>query len=190
VEILDGVEGLVHISELAAHHVENPREIVQPGDELRVKILEIDSERRRLSLSAKRVEGQVLPTRRIESDDAAADAEPSAEGEVASAPEGVGDIETAESPGEAAEQAPAADDGAQAPAEAVEETAAEETAAEPQASADGAQAPAEAVDATAGETPAEAVDETAGEAPAEAVEETAGEAEPQASGDEQPSASE
>ena len=66
VEILDGVEGLVHISELAPHHVENPREIVQPGDELRVKILEIDSERRRLSLSAKRVEGQVLPVRRIE----------------------------------------------------------------------------------------------------------------------------
>ena len=60
VEIMDGVEGLVHISELAAHHVENPREIVNPGDEIRVKILEIDSERRRLSLSAKRVEGQVL----------------------------------------------------------------------------------------------------------------------------------
>jgi small subunit ribosomal protein S1 len=63
VEIMDGVEGLVHISELATHHVENPREIVEPGDEIRVKILEIDSERRRLSLSAKRVEGQVLPVR-------------------------------------------------------------------------------------------------------------------------------
>ena len=63
VEILDGVEGLVHISELAAHHVENPREIVQPGDDVRVKILEIDSERRRLSLCVKRVEGQVLPLR-------------------------------------------------------------------------------------------------------------------------------
>ena len=61
VEILDGVEGLVHISELAGHHVESPREIVHPGDEIRVKILEIDSERRRLSLSAKRVEGQILP---------------------------------------------------------------------------------------------------------------------------------
>jgi small subunit ribosomal protein S1 len=61
VEILDGVEGLVHISELAQHHVENPREIIQPGDTVRVKILEIDSERRRLSLSVKRVEGQVLP---------------------------------------------------------------------------------------------------------------------------------
>jgi small subunit ribosomal protein S1 len=65
VEILDGVEGLVHISELAQHHVENPREIIQPGDEVRVKILEIDSERRRLSLSIKRVEGQELPVRPI-----------------------------------------------------------------------------------------------------------------------------
>jgi small subunit ribosomal protein S1 len=64
VEIMDGVEGLVHISELAAHHVENPREIVNPGDEIRVKVLEIDSERRRLSLSAKRVEGQILPVAR------------------------------------------------------------------------------------------------------------------------------
>jgi small subunit ribosomal protein S1 len=65
VEILEGVEGLVHISELAQQHVENPREIVQPGDEVKVKILEIDSERRRLSLSIKRVEGQVLPVRPI-----------------------------------------------------------------------------------------------------------------------------
>jgi small subunit ribosomal protein S1 len=64
VEILDGVEGLVHISELAPHHVESPREIVHPGDEIRVKILEIDSERRRLSLSAKRVEDQILPISR------------------------------------------------------------------------------------------------------------------------------
>ena len=66
VEILDGVEGLVHISELSQQHVENPREIIQPGDEVRVKILEIDSERRRLSLSVKRVEDQILPVRPIE----------------------------------------------------------------------------------------------------------------------------
>jgi small subunit ribosomal protein S1 len=58
VEILNGVEGLVHISELAAHHVENPREVVNPGQEVKVKILEIDSERRRLSLSMKRIDGQ------------------------------------------------------------------------------------------------------------------------------------
>jgi small subunit ribosomal protein S1 len=66
VEVLDGVEGLVHISELAQHHVENPREIVNQEDEIRVKILEIDSERRRLSLSVKRVEDQALPLRSVE----------------------------------------------------------------------------------------------------------------------------
>jgi len=66
VEILEGVEGLVHISELAQQHVENPREIVQPGDDVRVKILEIDSERRRLSLSIKRVEDQILPRREVQ----------------------------------------------------------------------------------------------------------------------------
>jgi small subunit ribosomal protein S1 len=55
VEILTGVEGLVHISELAAHHVENPREVVAPGQHVVVKIIDIDAERRRLSLSMKRV---------------------------------------------------------------------------------------------------------------------------------------
>jgi len=57
VEIVPGVEGLVHISELAQHHVENPREVVSQGDLVRVSVLEIDAERRRLSLSMKRVEG-------------------------------------------------------------------------------------------------------------------------------------
>ena len=56
VEILPGVEGLVHISELAQHHVENPREVVSQGDAVNVKIIEVDAERRRLSLSLKRVE--------------------------------------------------------------------------------------------------------------------------------------
>jgi small subunit ribosomal protein S1 len=56
VEILPGVEGLVHISELADHHVENPRDVVNQGDEVNVKVIEIDPERRRLSLSLKRVE--------------------------------------------------------------------------------------------------------------------------------------
>jgi small subunit ribosomal protein S1 len=55
VEIHAGVEGLVHISELAAHHVENPREVVNQGDVLAVRVIEIDADRRRLSLSLKRV---------------------------------------------------------------------------------------------------------------------------------------
>jgi small subunit ribosomal protein S1 len=56
VEILPGVEGLVHISELAQHHVENPREVVSQGDTVNVRILEVDADRRRLSLSLKRVD--------------------------------------------------------------------------------------------------------------------------------------
>ena len=64
VEILPGVEGLVHISELAQHHVENPREVVSQGDVVNVKIIEMDADRRRLSLSLKRVEDvdEVQPT--------------------------------------------------------------------------------------------------------------------------------
>src|SRR5881409_3492119 len=94
VEILDGVEGLVHISELANHHVENPREVVNQGDVIRVKILEIDSERRRLSLSAKRVEDQELPLR------SAGDGSPPEEAEPA---EGTDEPEVAQEP-EAAQE--------------------------------------------------------------------------------------
>ena len=125
VEILDGVEGLVHISELAAHHVENPREIVQPGDELRVKILEIDSERRRLSLSAKRVEGQVLPVRRIEPE------HPSEAADGESAAVGDGELAAAGAPAgealEAADEAPQAQVAVETAPEAAPDAAAAET---------------------------------------------------------------
>ena len=66
VEILPGVEGLVHISELASHHVENPREVVSQGDPVNVLILEIDGDRRRLSLSLKRVEDDAVPVPRAD----------------------------------------------------------------------------------------------------------------------------
>jgi len=66
VEILPGVEGLVHISELAQHHVENPREVVSQGDPVNVLILEIDGDRRRLSLSLKRVEEDAEPLPRAD----------------------------------------------------------------------------------------------------------------------------
>ncbi len=119
VEILDGVEGLVHISELATHHVENPREIVQPGDDVRVKILEIDSERRRLSLSVKRVENQILPIRKLDEDGApvgdpeAADASTEAAGDPSAA--GAASAEAGTASGEAAAastEAGGGDDGA------------------------------------------------------------------------------
>ncbi len=175
VEILDGVEGLVHISELAQHHVENPREIIQPGDEVKVKILEIDSERRRLSLSIKRVEGQILPLRQIEP-------EPGAEGETTSFDD-VPELGLSEDvfAGEAsvpaeepvAEAAPAVAEP-EAEAEPVSEAEAEavpETAPEPEASA-----ATEAAD----ETPAEA--EAAVEEPAAPTEEPVAEADVPAAG--------
>ncbi len=49
----EGIEGLVHISELAERHVEIPEQVVQVGDEIFVKVIDIDLERRRISLSLK-----------------------------------------------------------------------------------------------------------------------------------------
>jgi small subunit ribosomal protein S1 len=75
VEIYNGVEGLVHISELSEQHVENPRQVLNEADVVRVRILEIDTERRRLSLSAKQVEGQnLIPVDLGGEDEAAEDA--------------------------------------------------------------------------------------------------------------------
>jgi small subunit ribosomal protein S1 len=162
VEILDGVEGLVHISELAPQHVESPREIVHPGDEIRVKILEIDSERRRLSLSAKRVEDQILPVSRPDAPAVvAASAEDAAgEGTEEASASSVGEVEIVSEV--------AVEEGV---AEAAEEqdSVIEEAPAEPAAEAAEEQAPA--IDEAALEPAAEvAVEEppAAEEAPAEA----------------------
>ncbi|GGM63497.1 30S ribosomal protein S1 [Thermopolyspora flexuosa] len=60
VRVEEGIEGLVHISELAERHVEIPEQVVQVGDEIFVKIIDIDLERRRISLSLKQAnEGAV-----------------------------------------------------------------------------------------------------------------------------------
>ncbi len=53
VRVQDGIEGLVHISELAERHVEIPEQIAQVGDEILVKVIDIDLDRRRISLSLK-----------------------------------------------------------------------------------------------------------------------------------------
>ena len=137
VEILPGVEGLVHISELADHHVENPSEVVEPGSKLNVKILEIDEERRRLSLSIKRVEGQNMAMAGL--------------GEQIAQAEGGQEAEAAE----VEEQAPPptgqmADAFAQAAAPAAEEAPAEEAPSEESPSAE--DAPSEEAP---GELPAE-----------------------------------
>ncbi len=53
VRVEEGIEGLVHISELAERHVEVPEQVVQVGDSIFVKVIDIDLERRRISLSLK-----------------------------------------------------------------------------------------------------------------------------------------
>ncbi|MSX82315.1 MAG: 30S ribosomal protein S1 [Actinobacteria bacterium] len=53
VQVGEGIEGLVHISEMAVHHVEAPEQVVNGGEELWVKIIDVDLERRRISLSIK-----------------------------------------------------------------------------------------------------------------------------------------
>jgi len=61
VQVGDGIEGLVHISEMSAHHVELPEQVVTPGEELWVKIIDLDLQRRRISLSVKQAaEGGIV----------------------------------------------------------------------------------------------------------------------------------
>ncbi|MDO4911628.1 MAG: 30S ribosomal protein S1 [Corynebacterium sp.] len=56
VRVEEGIEGLVHISELAEHHVEVPDQVVKVDDEVMVKVIDIDLERRRISLSLKQAD--------------------------------------------------------------------------------------------------------------------------------------
>jgi small subunit ribosomal protein S1 len=174
VEILPGVEGLVHISELADHHVENPSEVVEPGATLNVKILEIDEERRRLSLSIKRVEGQNMPMQDLGAQIAAADSD----GQDAEAVAIEGEAPVAEEiPAEAPEatvEEPAAAEEAPAEVELAEDAAVEadvETEVETEAAAAELDAPAAEpepeVEASAAEPEAEAPAEAAPEEPAE-----------------------
>jgi small subunit ribosomal protein S1 len=174
VEILPGVEGLVHISELAQHHVENPREVVSQGQPVNVKIIEVDGERRRLSLSLKRVEDtdpvqpradggesvhtQPRPTIDL-SEEVFAEAPDAIEGEAEEAPE----LEDA-----------AVEDGAVADS-AVEDTAIEDSVVEDSAVEDSAVEGAPAEDA--------AVEEPAVESPADEAAETAVEETPSAEAD-------
>ncbi|HQY16408.1 MAG TPA: S1 RNA-binding domain-containing protein, partial [Ilumatobacteraceae bacterium] len=53
VQVGEGIEGLVHISEMSTHHVDSPEQVVTPGEELWVKIIDLDLARRRISLSIK-----------------------------------------------------------------------------------------------------------------------------------------
>jgi small subunit ribosomal protein S1 len=58
VRVGEGIEGLVHISELSEQHVESPDQVVQVGEDVRVKVVDVDVARRRISLSTRRVAEQ------------------------------------------------------------------------------------------------------------------------------------
>jgi small subunit ribosomal protein S1 len=61
VKVADGIEGLVHISELSDRHVEVPEAVVNVGDRIEVKVIDIDSVRRRISLSLKQASPDYVP---------------------------------------------------------------------------------------------------------------------------------
>jgi|KBSMisStaDraftv2_1062788.scaffolds.fasta_scaffold31724_2 small subunit ribosomal protein S1 len=161
VEIVPGVEGLVHISELAAHHVENPREVVQNGQEVLVKIIEIDAERRRLSLSIKRVEpdDEVQPLLVLEGVPVPRPA-PVAPAEDEVTAEGEGALEASDAEAPVADEAAA--EGTPDEAEATADAVAEEAA--PAAEEEVSEEPAAEEAAVAEEAPvAEAADDVAAE---------------------------
>ncbi len=59
VQVAPGIEGLIHISELSNRHVEMPEEVVKIGEKIRVKVIDIDVDRRRISLSLRQLEERV-----------------------------------------------------------------------------------------------------------------------------------
>ena len=67
VELKPGVEGLVHISEMAHRHVETPNEVVRKGEEVEVKVLSVDASEERISLSIKALEEAPEPEVKEES---------------------------------------------------------------------------------------------------------------------------
>ncbi len=155
-QIDDNLEGLIHISELSDRRVEHPKEILSVDDVVTLRIIKIDTNRRRIGLSLRKVESlkysemdwemalaELNGVELVEEDDTEPDVE---------------DADKSEAPAEETEETAAEQE---APAEAVEETA-DEDAVEPEAEQE---APSEEPEETVAEqeTPAEAVEETADE---------------------------
>jgi small subunit ribosomal protein S1 len=73
VRVAAGIEGLVHISEISEQHIETPESVLSVGDEVRVKVIEVDVPRRRISLSMRQV-GGAMPRPASEIEEEAAEA--------------------------------------------------------------------------------------------------------------------
>lgn len=117
VELGDGIEGLVHISEMASRHVDVPSQVCNVGDPVQVKVMDVDLDRRRISLSMKAaaetlgIEIEVTELEKPEGDEQDAAEAPVEEAatETDAAPEAVEEAPAEEAPAEeaAAEEAPA-----------------------------------------------------------------------------------
>jgi small subunit ribosomal protein S1 len=138
VRVAPGIEGLVHISELSDQHVDTPESVLAVGQQVRVKVIEVDVARRRISLSMRQVgaaapappveieaeEGEAPQAETAETPSTATQLEPTVEEAVSAEPEAAGGAEA-----EAAAAAPA---GAAASAEAAEAPAPEAEPEEPE----------------------------------------------------------
>jgi small subunit ribosomal protein S1 len=64
VEVFPGVEGLVHISQISHHHIGTPSEVLKEGEEVQVKVLDIQPDQKRISLSIRDVSEQPAPVKK------------------------------------------------------------------------------------------------------------------------------
>jgi small subunit ribosomal protein S1 len=107
VRVADGIEGLVHISKLSEQHIESADQVVQVGEEVRVRVEDVDVARRRVSLSMRGVDEAPTPEPEIEAEVAPEPAEaPPAETATETVPEPEPAEAEAEPPAEEEEIAP------------------------------------------------------------------------------------
>jgi small subunit ribosomal protein S1 len=149
VRVAAGIEGLVHISELSEQHVDSPESVLSVGDQVRVKVIEVDVARRRISLSMRQVGGAMPAV--TEKEIEAEEEEVLPQGAPTPRPEAAAETEEATEGSEEAVVAEVAEETAPQASEALE-AAAEPAEAAPQAAREAPEAPGEA--APAEEAPA------------------------------------
>jgi small subunit ribosomal protein S1 len=139
VRVAAGIEGLVHISEISDQHIETPESVLTVGDEVRVKVIEVDVPRRRISLSMRQVGGALpRPATEIEEESAPAASDVPVAAPAGESPPAALEVVAAEAVGEPLPAAEAAPSATEAPA------AAESIAAPAEGAAEGAEVAASA----------------------------------------------
>ena len=139
VRVAPGIEGLVHISEISDQHVDSPESVLSVGDEVRVKVIEVEVARRRVSLSMRQVGGALPTPKETEIEEeavpaGAGTAPPSASSaQLASPSPEVAPAEAAAAGGAGSASVEAAPDSDEAAVAAASETPAEEATATPEA---------------------------------------------------------